>query len=199
MLDILIQNGHVVDGSGTPRFRADVGISGDRIVDVGLLPDAAAKTVIDASGCVVTPGFVDMHSHSDFSLPINPTADSLVHQGITTAVVGQCGSTPAPLFEETREQVVAAMESDDLPLPWDEWSSFGDYLAYLAQLHDHGIGYLPGFNCLFAMFEIHINGSQGDSHLPRDIFGIQTLKLENEGWERDLDVTEPTEPSFESE
>ncbi len=134
MLDILIQNGHVVDGAGKPRFRADVAVAGDRIVDVGLLPDAMAKTVIDASGCVVTPGFVDMHSHSDFSLPINPTADSLVHQGITTAVVGQCGSTPAPLFEETREQVVAAMTSEDLPLPWDAWSSLGDYLTYLAQI-----------------------------------------------------------------
>ncbi len=134
MLDILIQNGHIVDGSGTPRRRADVAIEKERIVEIELLPDAQAEIVIDASGCVVTPGFVDMHSHADFTLPINPTADSLVHQGITTAVIGQCGATPVPLFEETREQVVAVMESEDNPLPWDEWTSFGSYLEYLSRI-----------------------------------------------------------------
>jgi N-acyl-D-amino-acid deacylase len=134
MLDILIQNGQVVDGSGKPRFLADVAVAGDRIVDVGSLPDAAASTVINATGCVVTPGFVDMHSHSDFTLPVNPTADSLAQQGVTTAVVGQCGSTPAPLFDETRERVIAAMESDDRPLPWDEWSSMGSFLGYLTRI-----------------------------------------------------------------
>ncbi len=134
MLHILIQNGQVVDGSGRPRFRADVAVEGGRIVDVGVLPGAQAQTVIDAAGCVVTPGFVDMHSHTDFTLPVNPTADSLVHQGITTAVVGQCGATPVPLFDETREQVIAALRSPDRPLPWDQWSTFGSYLDYLEQI-----------------------------------------------------------------
>jgi N-acyl-D-amino-acid deacylase len=123
MLDILIQNGQVVDGSGVPRYRADVAIEGDRIVDVGRLESTGAETVIDASGCAVTPGFVDMHSHADLTLPILPTADSLVHQGITTAVVGQCGLTPVPLLAETREQVVAMMESKETPLPWERWST----------------------------------------------------------------------------
>ena len=87
--------------------------------------------MIDASGCVVTPGFVDMHSHADFTLPIGPTADSLVHQGITTVVIGQCGVSPVPLLAETREQVLAMMESEDTPLPWDEWSTFGSDLDVL--------------------------------------------------------------------
>lgn len=134
MLDILVRNGEVVDGTGEPRFRADVGIAGDRVVEIGTLPDAEATTVIDASGCVVTPGFVDMHSHTDFTLPINPTADSLVKQGITTAVVGQCGSTTVPLLTETREQVIASMKSEDRPLPWDEWSTYGSFLDYLARI-----------------------------------------------------------------
>ncbi len=95
MLDILIQNGVIVDGSGSTRYRADIGVEGKRIVQVDQLQGAEARTVIDATGYVVTPGFVDMHSHADFSLPINPTADSLVCQGITTAVIGQCGATPA--------------------------------------------------------------------------------------------------------
>lgn len=134
MFDILIQNGQVVDGSGVPSYRADVAIKGDRIVEVSRLEGAEAETVIDAAGCVVTPGFVDMHSHTDFTLPLCPTADSLVHQGITTAVVGQCGASPVPLLAETREQVIAMMESEEAPLPWDEWSTFGSYLDYLSQI-----------------------------------------------------------------
>jgi N-acyl-D-amino-acid deacylase len=134
MLDILIQNGEVVDGSGGVRYRADVGVEGGRIAKVGRLEGTPAATVLDAANCLVTPGFVDMHSHADFTLPILPTADSLVHQGITTTVVGQCGSSPAPLLPGTRETVVAMMASKDRPLPWDEWTSFGSYLDYLARI-----------------------------------------------------------------
>jgi N-acyl-D-amino-acid deacylase len=134
MLDILIRNGTIVDGSGNARFRADVAIQDDRIVDVDILNAAQAQTVIDASGCVVTPGFVDMHSHTDFTLPINPTADSYIYQGITTAVVGQCGASLAPLLQESGEQVAAAISSDDVPLPWDQWASFGEFYAYLMRI-----------------------------------------------------------------
>ena len=134
MSDILIKNGLVVDGSGAPRYRADVAIRGGRIVEIGQLEGAEAENVVDASGCVVTPGFVDMHSHADFTLPICPTADSLVHQGITTVVAMQCGSSPAPLLDDTREQVLAMMESKDTPLPWGEWSTFGSYLDYLTRI-----------------------------------------------------------------
>jgi N-acyl-D-amino-acid deacylase len=134
MLNILIRNGQVVDGSGAPRYRADVAIEGDHIVEIGGLEGAQAEAVVDAAGCVVTPGFVDMHSHTDLTLPLIPTAESLVHQGITTAVVGQCGMSPAPLFAESRQQVVAAMEDEDTPLPWDRWSSFGSYLDYLGRM-----------------------------------------------------------------
>ena len=134
MLDILIKNGQVVDGSGAPRYRADVAIEGEHIVEVGPLPGAEAETVIDASEHVVTPGFVDMHSHADFTLPICPMADSLIHQGITTLVIGQCGSSPVPLLDETRAQVIATKSNDDRPLPWDAWSNFGSYLDYLRQI-----------------------------------------------------------------
>jgi N-acyl-D-amino-acid deacylase len=133
MLDLLVRNGQVVDGSGAPRYRADVAVDDGCIVNVGRLEDAEAEIVLDASGCVVAPGFVDMHSHADYSLPSLPTADSLVHQGITTIVAGQCGASPAPLLDETREQVIAMGESADMPLPWHEWSTFGSFLDYLAE------------------------------------------------------------------
>lgn len=134
MLDILIANGEVVDGTGAPRRRADVAIAGGRIVEVGSLASAQARQVIDASGCAVTPGFVDMHSHTDFALPLCPTADSLLHQGITTAVTGQCGDTPVPLLAETRDEVTANMQSEEHPLPWEAWSTFGSYLDYLQDI-----------------------------------------------------------------
>lgn len=134
MLDILIRNGDVVDGSGSARYKADVAVETGRIVEIGPLAGSQARTVIDASACVVTPGFVDMHSHADFSLPVNPTAESLVHQGITTTVIGQCGSSPAPLLDETRQQVIAQKGTEETSLPWDEWSTFGSYLDYLGRI-----------------------------------------------------------------
>jgi N-acyl-D-amino-acid deacylase len=137
MFDILIRRGLVVDGSGTAGFRADVAILDGRIAEVGLLPDADAATVIDATDLVVAPGFIDMHSHADFSLPVCPTAESLVHQGITAVVVGQCGFSPAPLLEETREQVIRMMDASlgraGERLPWERWTGFKTYLEDLSR------------------------------------------------------------------
>jgi N-acyl-D-amino-acid deacylase len=124
----------VVDGSGAAGRHCDIAVSGDRIVEIGFLEGAEAETVIDASGQMVTPGFVDMHSHADFTLPVNPTADSLVHQGITTVVVGQCGTSPVPLLTGTRESAIAALSDPNLPLPWEKWSTFESYLTYLAEI-----------------------------------------------------------------
>ena len=134
MLDILIQNGLLVDGSGAPGRLADVAVQGGRIVGIGRFDDAQARTTIQAPGCIVTPGFVDMHSHADFTLPVCPTADSLVRQGITTAVIGQCGLSPAPLFDESREQVIDMIDMEDIPIPWEKWSTLGSYLEYLTQI-----------------------------------------------------------------
>lgn len=134
MLDLLIRNGLIVDGSGVAGYPGDIGVQGGRIVEIGRLEAAEAETTIDASGQVVTPGFVDMHSHADFSLPANPTADSLVRQGITTVVMGQCGSSPAPLLAGTREGAIATLSDPDIPLPWEAWSTFGSYLAYLVEI-----------------------------------------------------------------
>jgi N-acyl-D-amino-acid deacylase len=135
MHDILIRNAQVIDGTGKPAYEADVAVDEGRIADVGNLKQPKAKHVIDADGSAVTPGFIDMHSHADFSLPIQPKADSMLHQGITTAVVGQCGLSPAPLIDETREEVVAAISGFfgefTNNVPWDEWASVGSYLDFL--------------------------------------------------------------------
>lgn len=133
MLDLIIRNGRLADGTGGPIVPADLAIEGGRIVAIGALDGGEARETIDARGQVVAPGFIDMHSHADRTLPVLPTSDSLVRQGITTVVVGQCGASPVPLLPESRETVIARASSDDLPLPWERWDTFGSYLSYLRE------------------------------------------------------------------
>ena len=107
MIDVLIRGGKVIDGTGAPWFRADVAVQDGKIAAVERRPltvhlvgqpeGAAATTVLDATGCFVTPGFVDPHTHSDLPLLVNPPAESQVRQGVTTVVIGNCGSAPAPI------------------------------------------------------------------------------------------------------
>ncbi len=136
MKDILIRNASVVDGTGAAAYEADVRIVGDKIAELGRLEDDNAGQIIDAANQTLAPGFIDMHSHADFSLPVLPTADSLVYQGITTAVIGQCGLSPAPLLEETREASVAALSGFfgefARSIPWEKWTSMEDYLNSLS-------------------------------------------------------------------
>lgn len=133
-MDTLIRNATIVDGTGAPAFRGDLALREGVITLTGSIGETRAERVIDADSLVAAPGFIDMHSHADFSLPVIPTADSLLHQGITTVVTGQCGFSPAPLFKESRDQVIPSlgliMEDLAALIPWDEWSSFHDFLAF---------------------------------------------------------------------
>ena len=97
MDDLLIRGGDVVDGTGAPARQADVAVRGGRIVAIEPGLAGPARRVIDASGHVVAPGFIDVKTHSDFALPLYPRAQSRVHQGVTTELVGSCGFTAAPV------------------------------------------------------------------------------------------------------
>lgn len=97
MLDLVIAGGTVVDGSGSAPRRADVGVECDRISALGDLAGAEARRRLDAAGKLVTPGFVDLHSHSDYTLLVDPRAHSQLLQGVTTEVVGNCGHGCAPV------------------------------------------------------------------------------------------------------
>lgn len=141
MFDILIKNGEVVDGTGAKKVRADVGVEKGRIAAVGNLEAAQAANVIDARGKVVAPGFVDVHSHADMTLPAFPTAENLVFQGITTVVAGQCGLSLAPIAPDKRDLVISMLDSQAVPLTW-EWSTFGSFLDYLAGL-GISVNYVP--------------------------------------------------------
>ena len=126
--DLVLIGGSVVDGSGRPAFRADVGVEGGMISEVGSIhPDEAGLT-IDATGLVVAPGFIDMHSHSDIYLLVNPRAESKIRQGVTTEVVGNCGGSVAPALGLARESIERRARSLGLEV---DWSTFGEYLDRL--------------------------------------------------------------------
>jgi N-acyl-D-amino-acid deacylase len=95
--DLVIQGGFIVDGSGCQAFRADVGISNSKIARIGSIDPENGTSLIEAQGHVLAPGFIDIHSHSDITLIVNPKAESKVRQGVTTEVVGNCGGSAAPL------------------------------------------------------------------------------------------------------
>lgn len=95
--DVLITGGKIVDGSGNPWFRGDIAIRGDSIAAVGLIPGASAKVTLDASGLVVAPGFIDIHSHGRRGIFETPTAANYLYEGVTTLVEGPDGSSPIPL------------------------------------------------------------------------------------------------------
>ena len=133
MLDLIFQGGTVVDGTGRPGRRADVGVADGRIAAIGDLSAAEARERIDVSGRVVSPGFIDIHTHSDVPLLINPLAESKIRQGVTAEVVGNCGFSPAPLHgpHSAALRQLNALGARDTGLAWD-WQSFGEYLERLA-------------------------------------------------------------------
>ena len=129
-LDILIRNGRIIDGAGNPWYRADIGVKDSKIHAIGKLGKADAKKTIDASGHFVSPGFIDAHSHSDFNTLVYRDMENIIHQGITTVVAGQCGSSPAPMSDLIRAEAQRSLDSE---LPQGiklkiSWSSFDDYL-----------------------------------------------------------------------
>jgi N-acyl-D-amino-acid deacylase len=131
--EILIHGGHVLDGTGALARRADVIVREGRIAAVGIQPTDAAARRIDATGRIVSPGFIDIHAHSDFTLPTNPRAESKIRQGVTTEVVGNCGFSVAPALP-----VRTAMLRDYLAssAPWLDVrpTTFADYLDGLPAL-----------------------------------------------------------------
>jgi N-acyl-D-amino-acid deacylase len=125
--DILIRGGTLYDGSSRQGERGDLAISGGRIAQIRRDLSGPAERVIDAAGLAVTPGFIDIKTHSDFTLPINPKAESKVRQGVTTEIIGHCGFSVAPCLPG-KVQVLADYLSGGAPwLPFRE-TSFPDYL-----------------------------------------------------------------------
>jgi N-acyl-D-amino-acid deacylase len=125
--DILIANGHVIDGTGSPWFAADVGIRGGRIAAIGKLDHASAARRIDAAGKVVAPGFIDMLGQSELTILVDPRLPSKIYQGITTEITGE-GDSPAPLWGHALTEARAQFEHYGLQ---PDWRTLGEYYARL--------------------------------------------------------------------
>jgi N-acyl-D-amino-acid deacylase len=123
--DVLIRRGTVVDGTGEPGVRADVGIRGDRIAAIGSLTDAEASRVIDAAGLTVAPGFIDVHSHDDAACLTTPL-DFKLMQGVTTDVLGNCGAGIAPHNPEQRGNMILGNVLGEMPE--STWRTFGEWM-----------------------------------------------------------------------
>ena len=128
--DILIRGGNVLDGTGSPARAADIGIQRRRIARVGKLARAPAHRTIDAKGLFVAPGFIDIHTHSDIGILVEPTAECAVRQGVTTHVIGNCGDSPAPISEGYRELATRRFEYYAQAREWD-WTTYGEYLDFM--------------------------------------------------------------------
>jgi N-acyl-D-amino-acid deacylase len=131
--DVVIRNGRVIDGTGSPWYAAEVGIRGGRIAAIGMLEGTAARRTVDAAGMVVAPGFIDMLGQSDLSILVNPNLPSKIFQGITTEITGE-GSSAGPL----NDSLVAADRADyEHYQVTPDWRTLG---GYFARLEKQGIG-----------------------------------------------------------
>ena len=144
--DLLIKNGTVVDGSGMPRFKADVGVKDGKIAEIGRIKAPAEKTV-DADGMIVAPGFIDGHTHMDAQVAWDPLGSCSCWHGVTSVVMGNCGFALAPCKPEAREWFAQCLEAvEDIPteamlagINWN-WETFPEYLANVEAL-PKGINY----------------------------------------------------------
>jgi N-acyl-D-amino-acid deacylase len=144
--DLVVKNGTVIDGSGLPRFRADVGVRGGRIVSIGRIREGA-REVIDADGQVVAPGFIDGHTHMDAQIFWDPYGTCSCWHGITSVVMGNCGFTLAPCSSKDKHLVIRNLEraedisaeAMDAGIEWS-WTTYREFLDTLERL-PKGINY----------------------------------------------------------
>jgi N-acyl-D-amino-acid deacylase len=127
MDDLVIRGGHVIDGTGRPGRDADVALRDGRIVAIGARGVGTARRTIDAHGQVVAPGLIDIHTHSDFTLPLEPRAESKIRQGVTTEVVGNCGFSAAPALPGRAADLAEYLASSAPGLTFRD-TSFGEYV-----------------------------------------------------------------------
>jgi N-acyl-D-aspartate/D-glutamate deacylase len=182
--DVIIRGGTVVDGTGAAPFTADVAVDGDRIVEVGRVGDAARRT-IDADGLLVTPGFVDVHTHYDGQITWDPLLTPSCWHGVTTVVMGNCGVGFAPVAPDRHDWLIGLMEGvEDIPgsalsagIRW-EWESFPEYLDAIERAPkalDVGAQVPHGAVRAYVMGE---RGARNEAASPADIEAMAALVRE---------------------
>ena len=122
--DVLIKNGTLVDGIKDETTKADIGITGEHIKKIGNLQNATGKTVIDATGRIVSPGFIDIHTHTDIEILINCKAESKIRQGVTTELGGNCGGSPFPIKQPLPDYERSLAEEANITIDWTDLKGF---------------------------------------------------------------------------
>jgi len=181
MYDLVIRNGTVVDGTGLPKYRADVGLSGDRIAAIGRIGERG-KEEIDATGQVVSPGFIDGHTHMDAQVFWDPLGSCSCWHGVTTAVMGNCGFTLAPGSAEQSAMILSnIIRAEDISadaigaaVPWT-WTSFREYMDVVDKL-PKAINYAA--NIGHSALRTHVMGTRAfEQHASHDDLGAMEHEL----------------------
>jgi N-acyl-D-amino-acid deacylase len=134
MYDLLIRNGRILDGTGSAPYEADIGVKDGGIAALGRLEGEAAR-IIDVDGLVVSPGFIDLHTHSDLSFLLDPTAQSKVRQGVTLELAGNCGSSFCAPLQGAAAEMLHTRVSQYTETFEPSWTDFGSYLAAVQRAH----------------------------------------------------------------
>ena len=172
MFDIIIRGGRVIDGSGSPGYYGDIGLQDNRIAAIGSLESSQASRIIDASGLVVCPGFIDLHTHSDVMMLANPRHQVKVMQGVTTDLLGLDGLSYAPLSADNlrmMQRYLAGLNGNP-DIAWD-WSSVGEFLARFDRKVAINVAYLVPHNAL----RLETMGFVDRSATAEEMAGMQAL------------------------
>ena len=138
-LDVVIRGGTLLDGTGGPPWKTDLGLVGQDIVALGSIGQEQGRKIVDGSGLYVSPGFIDIHTHSDDSILRYPTADSRVRQGITTEITGNCGYSIAPLGPGSQEQTTDLEEDYGIKVTWSDVASYLETLDQRGMSVNHAL------------------------------------------------------------
>lgn len=180
MFDLLIKGGKIVDGSGGETFIGDIGIKEGKIVSIGQLNELAKKT-IDADGAIVTPGFVDIHTHYDGQVSWDETFSPSIYHGVTTVVMGNCGVGFAPVQPGMEDRLISLMEGvEDIPgsalaegIKWG-WKSFSEYMKVIEEI-PHSIDFLT--QVPHDALRVFVMGKRAEDQEPATDEDITAMKL----------------------
>lgn len=170
--DLIIMNGTIVDGINDKSIKADLGIIGEHIEFIGNLKEAQAKSIIDAKAKVVSPGFIDMHSHTDLELLVNPKAESKIRQGVTTELSGNCGSSAFPRKKRASRLDKTVKEKANMGINWT------DLEGYHTTLENKGIAVNHATLVGYGTIREYVLGNEGRTPDAREMSVMKTLITE---------------------
>jgi N-acyl-D-amino-acid deacylase len=174
--DLVLANGRIVDGCGNPWYRGDLGIRAGRIAAIAPPGALRGRQILDADDRYVTPGFIDVHTHSDLSILVNRRAESAVRQGATTHILGNCGMSPAPVHDDRLAEMrnYWGRISEQPEVTWT-WRTFGEYLDVL---QDGGLGINVGSLAGHAALRIAVMGVEDRPPTTAELDGMKAQLVE---------------------